>query len=63
MRITTYDDKGNKVGEIKNWSQVKIGNKKITIYKGWEQIYPNPSSLPVGQASIGNTFIVGGDSE
>ena len=63
MRITTYDDKGNKVGTIKNWSQVRVGDKKVTVYQGWQQIYPDQSSLPIGQASIGNTFIVGGDSK
>lgn len=42
MRITTYDDKGNKVGKIKNWSQVKIGDKNVTIYQGEKQIYPEP---------------------
>lgn len=63
MRITTYDDKGNKVGEINNWSQVKIGDKNVTIYQGWQQLYPDPNSLPIGQAEIGNSFIIGGDSQ
>lgn len=63
MRITTYDDKGNKVGEIKNWSQVKIGGKNVTIYQGWQQLYPDPNSLPIGQAEIGNSFIIGGDRQ
>lgn len=61
MRITTYDDKGNKVGEIKNWSQVKIGKENVTVFQGERQIYPDPDSLPIGQASIGNSFIIGGD--
>lgn len=63
MRITTYDDKGNKVGEIKNWSQVRVGDKNVTIYQGWQQIYPDPNSLLIGQAEIGNSFIIGGDKE
>ena len=63
MRITTYDDKGNKVGEIKNWSQVKIGDKNVTIYQGWQQLYPDPNAQPIGQAEIGNNFIVGGDRQ
>lgn len=63
MRITTYDDKGNKVGEIKNWSQVKIGEKNVTVYQGWRQLYPDPNSLPIGQAEIGNSFIIGGDRQ
>ena len=43
MRRTTYDDKGNKVGEIKNWSQVKIGapSQTIIVYQGNILIYSN----------------------
>lgn len=63
MKITTYNDKGIQVGTVKNWSQIKVGDKKITIYQGWEQLYPDPNALPIGKASIGNNFIVGGDSQ
>lgn len=62
MKITTYNDKGIQVGTVKNWSQIKVGNQKITIYKGWEQLYPDPNALPIGLASIGSSLIVGGDS-
>lgn len=63
MRIIVYNYKGIKVGEINNWYQVKIGNKNVIVFQGGKQIYPELGFLPIGQASIGNSFIIGGDSQ